>query len=114
MLFTTQCPYALPLSRYRIRQLTEKEQAVKVSKEVKQLREFEQGLLRNYELYLKDLDSALISKSRGEQNFRSLSLSLFSKLEMQCRKEEGVWGREITSSRRCKVSLRIVDNKDLF
>lgn len=44
---------------YRIRPLTEKEEAVKVSKDVKKLREFEKTLLHNYELYLKELDTLL-------------------------------------------------------
>ncbi|KAI7878590.1 nucleolar complex-associated protein 3 [Lichtheimia hyalospora FSU 10163] len=48
---------------YRIRPLTEKEEAVKVSKDVKKLREFEKTLLHNYELYLKDLDLLLKKKS---------------------------------------------------
>lgn len=47
------------LYSYRIRPLTEKEEAVKVSKDVKKLREFEKTLLHNYELYLKELDILL-------------------------------------------------------
>lgn len=47
------------IDSYRIRPLTEKEEAVKVSKDVKKLREFEKTLLHNYELYLKELDILL-------------------------------------------------------
>ncbi|KAI8097031.1 nucleolar complex-associated protein-domain-containing protein [Halteromyces radiatus] len=50
---------------YRIRTLTEKETGVQVTKEVKRLREYEQSLLHNYELYLKDLNT-LLSKRNTE------------------------------------------------
>lgn len=41
---------------YRIRQLTEKEEATQVSKDVKKVRTFEQSLLSNYQAYLTDLE----------------------------------------------------------
>ncbi|CAG8520607.1 9039_t:CDS:10 [Ambispora leptoticha] len=44
---------------YRIRVLTEKEKSVKVSKEVKKLRYFEQNLLANYKAYLQSLQDAV-------------------------------------------------------
>ncbi|CAM0142750.1 unnamed protein product [Umbelopsis sp. WA50703] len=47
---------------YRIRPLTEKEEQTQVSKDVKKLRNFEQGLLSNYQAYLTDLER--ISKTK--------------------------------------------------
>ena len=47
--------------RYRIRQLTEKEEDMEVSKDVKKVRAFEQTLLASYQTYLTDLE--LLSKS---------------------------------------------------
>ncbi|KAJ3028543.1 hypothetical protein HDV00_010180 [Rhizophlyctis rosea] len=44
---------------YRIRSLTEEEQAVKVSKDVKKLREYEQALLRNYQEFLQVLENTV-------------------------------------------------------
>jgi len=40
---------------YRIRPLTEEEQKIKVSKEVKKLRGFEQGLVSGYQLFVEKL-----------------------------------------------------------
>ncbi|CAG8504507.1 154_t:CDS:2 [Scutellospora calospora] len=45
--------------RYRIRQLTDKEKAAKVSEEVRKLRHFEQSLVSNYQAYLKSLEAEL-------------------------------------------------------
>jgi nucleolar complex protein 3 len=42
---------------YRIRSLTDKEKAEKVSQMVMRTREFEQGLVSNYQNYLKMLDA---------------------------------------------------------
>ncbi|CAO3592363.1 unnamed protein product [Absidia cylindrospora] len=50
---------------YRIRTLTEKETAIQVTKDVKKLRQYEQALLHNYGLYLKDLNT-LLSKRNTE------------------------------------------------
>ncbi|KAG2182251.1 hypothetical protein INT43_007178 [Umbelopsis isabellina] len=47
---------------YRIRPLTDKEEQTQVSKDVKKLRNFEQGLLSNYQAYLTDLER--ISKTK--------------------------------------------------
>ncbi|KAJ3401553.1 Nucleolar complex protein 3, partial [Chytridiales sp. JEL 0842] len=44
---------------YRIRPLTDVEKAAKVSKEVKKLRTFEEGLVTNYQAYLQQLESML-------------------------------------------------------
>ncbi|KAI9501551.1 hypothetical protein GGI25_005525 [Coemansia spiralis] len=46
------------LPDYRIRELTEKEKQMKVTKEVRQQRMFEEGLVKNYSLYLKQLFAA--------------------------------------------------------
>lgn len=62
-LLTQLAVYKDIIPGYRIRPLTEKEEAVKVSKDVKKLREFEKTLLHNYELYLKELDILLKRKS---------------------------------------------------
>ncbi|KAI8335136.1 nucleolar complex-associated protein-domain-containing protein [Chlamydoabsidia padenii] len=50
---------------YRIRTLTAKETEVQVTKDVKKLRQFEQALLHNYGLYLKDLNT-LLSKRNAD------------------------------------------------
>lgn len=47
---------------YRVRQLTEQEEAEKVRDEVKRLREGEKGLVRTYKAYLKTLETEI----RGE------------------------------------------------
>lgn len=44
---------------YPIRKLSEKEQGVKLSKEVKQLRDFEEGLLKYYQQYLQILEATV-------------------------------------------------------
>ncbi|KAI9492352.1 nucleolar complex-associated protein-domain-containing protein [Zychaea mexicana] len=72
-LLTQLAVYKDIIPGYRIRPLTEKEEAVKVSKEVKKLREFEKTLLSNYESYLKDLDS-LLKAQKGREEDVSLSL----------------------------------------
>ncbi|KAI7866584.1 nucleolar complex-associated protein-domain-containing protein [Spinellus fusiger] len=52
---------------YRIRPLSEKEQDIQVSKDIKKLRDYERQLLHNYEEYLKDLE-ALITKKKIEED----------------------------------------------
>ncbi|RKO91382.1 nucleolar complex-associated protein-domain-containing protein [Blyttiomyces helicus] len=44
---------------YRIRSITEKEESTKVSKDVKRLRQYEEGLLTNYQAYLQALENAI-------------------------------------------------------
>ncbi|XP_077594667.1 nucleolar complex protein 3 homolog [Stigmatopora nigra] len=44
---------------YKIRPLTETEKATKVKRETQQLREFEEGLLSQYKLYLEDLEQCI-------------------------------------------------------
>ncbi|CAJ0835375.1 1572_t:CDS:10 [Entrophospora sp. SA101] len=53
---------------YRIRQLTDKEKAVKVSKEVKKLRNYEQDLLSNYQKYLNLLEDYIKENSKNPTN----------------------------------------------
>ncbi|CAO3700557.1 unnamed protein product [Rhizopus stolonifer] len=71
-LLTQLAVYKDILPGYRIRPLTEEEQAQKVSKDVKKLREFEKSLLQNYEQYIKDL-TTLLSKKNVEAD-ESISL----------------------------------------
>jgi nucleolar complex protein 3 len=59
--------------RYRIRPLTDTEKAAKVSKEVKQLRAFEESLLSNYKAYIASLIS-ITKSARSEQGDKSLGL----------------------------------------
>lgn len=49
---------------YRIRQLTEKEKAEKVSQMVARTREWEQGLVHVYQSYLRSLEDALKGKHK--------------------------------------------------
>ncbi|KAI7860963.1 nucleolar complex-associated protein-domain-containing protein [Circinella umbellata] len=72
-LLTQLAVYKDIIPGYRIRPLTEKEEAVKVSKDVKKLREFEKTLLSNYESYIKDLDFILKDR-KGQQQDPSLVL----------------------------------------
>ncbi|KAI8377706.1 nucleolar complex-associated protein-domain-containing protein [Radiomyces spectabilis] len=65
-LLTQLAVYKDVIPGYRIRPLTEKEEGVQVSKDVKKLREYEKTLLRNYELYLQDLGSLLTKKKTEE------------------------------------------------
>ncbi|KAI9249766.1 nucleolar complex-associated protein-domain-containing protein [Phascolomyces articulosus] len=67
-LLTQLAVYKDIIPGYRIRPLTEKEESVKVSKDVKRLREFEKTLLSNYESYIKDLDIILKDKKGREQD----------------------------------------------
>ena len=69
------------LPDYRIRVVTDKEKEMKVSKEVKQLREFEEGLLRQYQLYLQAMDNCV-------QNFRAFVKSKEKRKRKNRRYEE--------------------------
>ncbi|KAG0170744.1 hypothetical protein DFQ28_003874 [Apophysomyces sp. BC1034] len=71
-LLTQLAVYKDIIPGYRIRALTDKEEGVQVSKDVKKLREFEKSLLRNYELYLKDLDGLLTKKMTEEDQSMAL------------------------------------------
>ncbi|KAI9033758.1 nucleolar complex-associated protein-domain-containing protein [Phycomyces nitens] len=55
---------------YRIRPLSDKEEGIQVSKDVKKLRDYERQLLHNYEEYLKDLES-LITKKKTEEDYET-------------------------------------------
>ncbi|KAI8584338.1 hypothetical protein K450DRAFT_219372 [Umbelopsis ramanniana AG] len=55
---------------YRIRQLTEKEEAMEVSRDVKKVRAFEQTLLASYQAYLTDLEQ--ISKRKPAEDSEDL------------------------------------------
>jgi nucleolar complex protein 3 len=58
-LLTQLAVYKDIIPGYRIRPLTEAEAGVKVTKEVRQMREYEKTLLSNYEQFLKDLNIVL-------------------------------------------------------
>ncbi|XP_077359885.1 nucleolar complex protein 3 homolog [Festucalex cinctus] len=62
---------------YKIRPLTAAEKAAKVKKETQQLREFEEGLLSQYKLYLEDLEQ-IIKDWKHEKSKRSRAVSLDS------------------------------------
>ena len=61
------------LPGYRIRELTEKEKAEKVSQLVARTREWEQGLVSVYQAYLRLLDSEL----KGAQRAHTHALDYF-------------------------------------
>lgn len=65
-LLTQLAVYKDIIPGYRIRPLTQLEEETQVSREVKKMREYEKALLSNYELYLKDLNVLLSSKSADE------------------------------------------------
>ncbi|XP_076800160.1 nucleolar complex protein 3 homolog [Clavelina lepadiformis] len=50
------CLFVDIIPGYRIRERTEKEKEVKLSKDVKELTDYEEGLLHHYQLYLKSLE----------------------------------------------------------
>lgn len=56
---------------YPIRRLTEKEQGVKLSKEVKKLRDFEEGLLKYYQEYLQILETTVEDYSKNRNTTSS-------------------------------------------
>lgn len=56
---------------YPIRRLTEKEQGVKLSKEVKKLRDFEEGLLKHYQEYLQILETTVEDYSKNRKTTSS-------------------------------------------
>ncbi|CAG8507937.1 5954_t:CDS:10 [Dentiscutata erythropus] len=63
---------------YRIRQLTDKEKATKVSEEVKKLRHFEQSLVSNYQAYLKSLETELKEHAIAETALKCMCDLLMS------------------------------------
>ncbi|RIB16573.1 nucleolar complex-associated protein [Gigaspora rosea] len=63
---------------YRIRQLTDKEKATKVSEEVKKLRHFEQNLVSSYQAYLKSLEAELKEHTVAETALKCMCDLLIS------------------------------------
>lgn len=55
-----------PLTGYRIRELTALEESEKVRDEVRRMREGEKGLVKNYRLYLKTLETEIKREFRGK------------------------------------------------
>lgn len=56
---------ANPFAGYRIRELTALEESEKVRDEVRRMREGEKGLVKNYRLYLKTLETEIKRESAG-------------------------------------------------
>ncbi|KAJ3022733.1 Nucleolar complex protein 3 [Thoreauomyces humboldtii] len=69
-LLTQLAVYKDIIPGYRIRQLTEAEKDIKVTKEVKKLRQYEETLLANYQAYLQVLENTVQAtvKSADEQD----------------------------------------------
>lgn len=66
---------------YRIRPLTEAEKAVKVKKETRQLREFEEGLVSQYKFYLENLEQTIKDwKQKKQKGSQAVSLSCYKGL----------------------------------
>lgn len=66
VLATQAAVYKDLIPGYRIRPLTEEEQKIKVSKDIKKQRQFEQSLVGNYQHYVE----ALTKFARGGNNTR--------------------------------------------
>ena len=64
---------------YRIRKQTEKEEKVKLSKDVKRVKEYEETLLSNYQNYLQTLEDVV----KGMFSFEQKYLSACSKPKIQ-------------------------------
>ncbi|KAJ2996477.1 Nucleolar complex protein 3 [Globomyces sp. JEL0801] len=65
---------------YRIRKLSEVEQAAQISKEVRKLRNFEETLLANYQQYLQLLDHVSNTKKGGSRDLLHISLQCMCSL----------------------------------
>ncbi|XP_072523779.1 nucleolar complex protein 3 homolog isoform X2 [Salminus brasiliensis] len=66
---------------YRIRPLTEAEKAVKVKKETRQLREFEEGLVSQYKFYLENLEQTIRDwKQKKYKGSQAVSLTCYKGL----------------------------------
>ncbi|KAI8914260.1 nucleolar complex-associated protein-domain-containing protein [Gorgonomyces haynaldii] len=63
---------------YRIRKRTDKEEQVQISKEVKKLRNFEDGLLSNYQQYLQKLEE--LSRAKTQPILADLSVKCMADL----------------------------------
>ncbi|XP_028414221.1 nucleolar complex protein 3 homolog [Dendronephthya gigantea] len=68
---------------YRIRPLSESEQNVKVSKDVKKVRHFEEGLLRSYQRYLEILEQTIKEKKKYRGSRKHLGKGL-PMIALQC------------------------------
>ncbi|CAG8487162.1 7448_t:CDS:10 [Paraglomus occultum] len=66
--------------RYRIRKVTEKEKAARVTNEVKKLRHYEETLLVNYQAYLQLLSNEVKAGTTNKQNAKETS----ALVAMQC------------------------------
>ena len=65
---------------YRIRALTDEEKKIKVSKDIKKLRDYEQTLLSNYQSYLKDLEKLVVDKDPKRVELKSDAIRCMAEL----------------------------------
>ena len=64
---------------YRIRERSEEEKKVKLTKETQHLVEYEEGLLRNYQLFLKSLEKKILNRNRpGSDLFICIYFGIFN------------------------------------
>ncbi|TPX66830.1 hypothetical protein SpCBS45565_g04211 [Spizellomyces sp. 'palustris'] len=71
-LLTQLAVYKDIIPGYRIRQLTEEEQTMKVSKDVKRLRQYEETLIANYQAYLQILENTVQASLKSSDSDKSL------------------------------------------
>ncbi|KNC96974.1 uncharacterized protein SPPG_09502 [Spizellomyces punctatus DAOM BR117] len=71
-LLTQLAVYKDIIPGYRIRQLTEEEQTMKVSKDVKRLRQYEETLLANYQAYLQILENTVQASLKSSDSDKAL------------------------------------------
>lgn len=80
------------LPGYRIRDLTEEEQAVKVTKSVQKLRDYENALLRGFQSYVKVLRSMLVpGKQPINQQRYPLLMTPTAHIYMPCTAALACW-----------------------
>ncbi|KAJ3481540.1 hypothetical protein NLG97_g7798 [Lecanicillium saksenae] len=72
-LMTQMAVYKDIIPGYRIRPLTEEEQKEKISKDIRQLRQFEQSLVAGYQSYLKELNRIARLGVRSKPGTQSIS-----------------------------------------
>uniref|UniRef100_H2YPG9 Nucleolar complex protein 3 homolog n=1 Tax=Ciona savignyi TaxID=51511 RepID=H2YPG9_CIOSA len=78
------CLFVDIIPGYRIRERTEKEKEVKLSKDVKALTEYEEGLLHQYQLYLQSLENMIkLRRKTGKNHPTDAQLSM-SEVAVQC------------------------------
>lgn len=81
-LLTQLAVYKDIIPGYRIRPASDKEREIKVSKDVKKLRNFEEALLKNYQAYLQALES--YSRKKDEMSNTSRTSLRFVAVQCMC------------------------------